>query len=66
MIQEYAQAKFDITPTYELIDEKWLDHEKFFTFWLYFKSELKWTWSWSIKKKAQEEAAKNVYLELIK
>ena len=66
LVQEFAQAKFDITPTYELIDEKWLDHEKVFTVGLYFKSELKWTWSWSSKKKAQEEAAKNVYLELTK
>lgn len=64
IIQEYVQAKFDITPTYEVISEAWLDHEKTFTVWIYFKKDLKWKWIWSSKKKAQEDAAKNLYLEL--
>lgn len=66
LIQEYAQAEFDITPTYELLDEQWLDHEKTFTVWIYFKEDLKWKWTWSSKKKAQENAAKNAYLEIMK
>lgn len=66
LIQELAQADFNITPTYEVISETWADHEKNFTVWIYFNKELKATWNWSSKKKAQEDAAKNLYLELTK
>ena len=64
LVQEFAQAKFDITPTYEIIDEYGLDHEKTFIVWIYFWTELKWQWNWSSKKKAQESAAKDAYLKL--
>ena len=63
-IQELAQAEFDITPTYEVLQEEWLDHEKKFTVWIYFWKKLMWTWIWSSKKKAQEEAAQDAYLKL--
>lgn len=66
LIQELAQADFNITPTYEVINETWADHEKNFTVWIYFGNELKASWEWSSKKKAQEDAAKNLYLELTK
>lgn len=65
LIQELIQAKFDITPTYDVINEVWADHEKTFTVWIYFKKELIETWLWSSKKKAQEDAAKNAYLKFI-
>lgn len=64
LIQELAQAEFDVTPTYEVISETGFDHEKTFTMWIFFKKELKETWVWSSKKKAQEDAAKNLYLKL--
>lgn len=64
-IQEFSQAEFDITPTYEVLSEVWLDHDKVFKVWIYFWEEVKWTWTWSSKKKAQEKAAENAYLKLI-
>ena len=30
LIQEYAQAEFDITPTYKVLDESGPDHDKDF------------------------------------
>lgn len=65
-IQELAQAKFDVTPTYKVIHEEWLDHDKKFTIWIYFWEQLKWTWIWTSKKKAQEKAAMDAYLKLNK
>lgn len=65
-IQEYAQAHFEVTPTYNVISEEWLDHDKTFNVWIYFWDRLMWTWIWSSKKKAQEKAAENAYLDLIK
>ena len=65
MIQELIQSKVDITPTYEVISESGEDHNKIFTIWIYFKNELIATWTWTSKKKWQEDAAKNAYLEMI-
>lgn len=65
-VQEYAQAYFDVTPTYDVLLEEWLDHEKNFKVWIYFWEKLMWEWTWSSKKRAQEKAAENAYLELIK
>lgn len=65
-VQEYAQAYCNITPYYDVISEEGLDHDKIFTVWIYFWEKLMWTWLWSSKKKAQEKAAENAYLELIK
>lgn len=64
-VQELAQAEFDVTPTYDVISEEGLDHDKIFTVWIYFKEELKWTWKGSSKKKAQEKAAEDAYIKLI-
>ncbi len=64
-IQEYAQAKYDITPSYEVIDESWLDHDKTFEVWVYLNDKLIWKWEWTSKKKAQEKAAEIWYKFLI-
>lgn len=61
LIQEYAQAEFDITPTYEVLLEEWPDHDKNFKVWIYLWDKLIGTWTWSSKKKAQEQAAKDAY-----
>lgn len=61
LIQEYSQAEFDITPTYEVLLEEWPDHDKNFKVWIYIWEKLIWSWFGSSKKKAQEQAAKNAY-----
>lgn len=58
-IQEYAQAKYEITPSYKVISESWLDHLKTFKVWVYIWDKLVGEWEWSSKKKAQEKAAEN-------
>lgn len=62
MIQEFAQAKYWKTPAYEVLSDIWPDHDKVFTCWVYVGENLVWTWEWSSKKKAQEQAAENAYL----
>ncbi|MDD3144666.1 MAG: ribonuclease III [Candidatus Gracilibacteria bacterium] len=64
-VQELAQAEFDVTPTYDVISEEGLDHDKIFTVGIYFKEELKGTGKGSSKKKAQEKAAEDAYIKLI-
>jgi ribonuclease-3 len=65
IIQEYAQAKFDITPTYNVLDESWPDHDKDFLVWVFLKEKLIWKWNWGSKKKAQERAAEDWYNNLM-
>lgn len=65
IVQEYSQAKFEITPTYKVHWETWPDHDKEFEVGLYLWEKLIWKWKWWSKKKAQEEAAKNWYTKLI-
>ena len=64
LFQEFAQADFEITPDYKLIDHSWPDHDKKFEIWAYIWKELYGIWVWSSKKKAQEDAAQTAYLKL--
>jgi len=66
LFQEHAQALFEITPDYKLISHEWPDHDKIFEIWAYIWDKIFWIWKWSSKKKAQEHAAENAYLELTK
>lgn len=66
IIQEYAQAEYEITPTYKIHSEQWPDHDKIFEVWVYLNEKLVWTWKWSSKKKAQESAANDWYKKIIK
>jgi len=66
LIQEYSQAKFEITPNYKIISEKWPDHDKDFLMWVYLWDKLVWKWNWSSKKKSQEQAAKDWYMTFLK
>jgi ribonuclease-3 len=56
-IQEYVQAKFDITPNYKLLSESGPDHNKNFEVWAYMWQKQIWKWTGSSKKKAEEQAA---------
>ena len=61
LIQELAQAEYDITPNYEVINESWPDHNKLFIMWIYLNDKKIWEGKWTSKKKAQENAAKNAF-----
>lgn len=63
LIQELSQARYNITPRYEVLKEEWLDHDKKFTIWIYFDEQMVWSWTGSSKKKAEENAAENAYLK---
>lgn len=65
-IQEYAQAEYEITPSYKVLNETWLDHDKTFTVWVYLWDKIVWEWIWSSKKKAQEKAAENGFKNIKK
>ena len=65
-IQEYAQAEYETTPKYQVINESWLDHDKIFKVWVYLWEKLVGTWIWTSKKKAQEDAAENWFKNIKK
>ena len=66
LIQEYAQAQYDITPTYKVLDDSWPDHDKNFLVWVFLWEKKVWEWNGSSKKKAQEDAAERWYAMLTK
>lgn len=66
LFQEEAQARFDITPRYEVLEESWLDHDKTFTVWVFLWDIRYGTWIGGSKKKAQEKAAEDAFTSLIK
>jgi len=65
IVQEYSQAKFEITPTYKVHWESWPDHDKIFEVWIYLWDKLTGIWTGWSKKKAQESAALDWYTKLI-
>ncbi|MCH8518222.1 ribonuclease III [Candidatus Gracilibacteria bacterium] len=64
LFQEESQAKFDITPRYEVLDESGPDHDKVFIVGAYLGEKLYGKGSGSSKKKAQEKAAENAFNSL--
>ncbi len=64
LYQEYSQSKYDITPNYKLISDSWPDHDKHFEVGVFLEEKMSWTWQWTSKKKAQEQAAKNAYMNI--
>lgn len=66
LVQEYAQAEFDITPTYQVLSESWPDHNKQFEVGIFLKDKQIWVWEGSSKKKAQEKAAQSGYNSIYK
>lgn len=61
LLQEFTQAKFDITPHYSVHSEQGPDHEKLFEIWVYLWEKCIGIGIWSSKKKWQESAAENAY-----
>lgn len=62
LLQEFTQRVFLITPEYKVIEETWLDHAKNFLSWVYLNDTIIWKWNGSSKKKSQEDAAKNAFI----
>lgn len=62
LLQEYTQRVFNITPEYRVLDESWLDHEKNYKSWVFLLNTIIWNWNGSSKKKSQEDAAKDAFL----
>lgn len=61
VIQEYAQEIQPLTPSYKILSETWPDHNKTFVSWIYIWDLKIWEWTWTSKKKSQEDAAENAY-----
>lgn len=66
IIQEYAQAEYEITPTYKILDEHGPDHNKTFEVWVFLDEKMIGTGIWSSKKKAQEAAAEQWFTTINK
>ena len=66
LFQEEAQAEYEITPKYKLLNESWPDHNKTFEVWVFIWEKMIDTWKGSSKKKAQEDAAYNAYNKIFK
>lgn len=62
LLQEYTQRIFYVTPEYKVLEETWLDHEKNYLSWVFLRELMIGTWNGSSKKKSQEDAAKNAFL----
>ena len=64
LLQQYAQREFNVTPVYELIDEKGPDHDKCFeTTVVITDRHFPSAWG-SNKKEAEQKAAFNALMEL--
>lgn len=63
LYQELSQEKYNVTPTYEVIDETGPDHVKEFTVGLFLSGKLISKGKGSSKRKAQQEAAENALEE---
>lgn len=65
-IQEFIQAEFDVTPTYKVLGESGLDHEKTFEVGVFMWEKQVGFGVWASKKKAQEKAAEDGFNNLQK
>lgn len=63
LLQEYTQRVFLITPEYRVLDETGADHEKNYVSGVFLKDTLMARGQGTSKKKSQEDAAKNAFLQ---
>jgi ribonuclease-3 len=64
LLQQYSQQHFNVTPAYQLLDEKGPDHNKCFEVQAVI-SERRFTSAWGTnKKEAEQKAALNALIEL--
>jgi ribonuclease-3 len=64
LMQEYTQAIFSITPEYRIVSELGPDHSKVFVSQLVLQSKVLGEGSGRSKKEAEQEAARQAYLQL--
>ncbi len=64
LIQELAQSKHKVTPTYRVLSESGPAHERIFRVGLYFGEELKAEGEGNSKQEAETEAARNLLREI--
>jgi ribonuclease-3 len=62
-VQELAQEKLSLTPTYELLSESGPDHDKIFEMGIYFGAELAGKGAGPSKQEAEQAAAHNALKE---
>ncbi|MDD5770516.1 MAG: ribonuclease III [Candidatus Gracilibacteria bacterium] len=62
LLQEYTQRVFNITPEYRVLDESGLDHEKNYKSGVFLLNTIIGNGNGSSKKKSQEDAAKDAFL----
>jgi len=63
LVQEVAQEKLGVTPSYEIINEKGPDHDKHFTAGIYFGEELAAQGRGASKQEAEQAAARKALEE---
>lgn len=63
LVQEMAQEKLGLTPSYEIISEKGPDHDKHFTAGIYFGEELAAQGRGASKQEAEQAAARKALEE---
>ncbi|MDD5710487.1 MAG: ribonuclease III [Candidatus Colwellbacteria bacterium] len=64
LVQEYAQARFKVTPTYEVIEESGPAHERRFKVGLFFDDKLKSEGKGASKQEAELDAAEKLMQKL--
>jgi len=63
LVQEMCQDKLEVTPSYEIINEKGPDHDKHFTAGIYFGEELAAQGRGASKQEAEQAAARKALEE---
>ncbi|HHX77510.1 MAG TPA: ribonuclease III, partial [Firmicutes bacterium] len=64
-MQEYAQEKFSLTPTYRIVDETGPDHDKTFTAQFLLEDKVWGEGKGKSKKEAEQEAASAAFKKLV-